>query len=191
MRRRQLKALWKRLGQLQKMKLKAGELLLKLGEAKGRYRAAWRLVDFQLPEATTDGMATFSFALNRQKLRQARRREGRYLLRTNLCGREPAELWQFNIQLVEIEAAFKNLKDDLALRPIFHQLEHRIEAHIFVAFMAYCLHVTLRARLRPLAPGLTPRAVLDKFATIQMLDVALSDHRRPHLDIKPLHLSGD
>jgi transposase len=171
MRRRQLKALWKRLGQLQKMKLKVGELLLKLGEAKGRYRAAWRLVDFQLPEATTDGMATFSFALNRPKLRQARRREGRYLLRTNLCGREPAELWQFYIQLVEIEAAFKNLKDDLALRPIFHQLEHRIEAHIFVAFMAYCLHVTLRARLRPLAPGLTPRAVLDKFAAIQMLDV--------------------
>jgi transposase len=103
-------------------------------------------------------------------LRQARRREGRYLLRTNLCGREPAELWQFYIHLVEIEAAFKNLKDDLALRPIFHQLEHRIEAHIFVAFMAYCLHVTLRARLRPLAPGLTPRAVLDKLATIQMLD---------------------
>ena len=97
--------------------------------------------------------------------------KGRYLLRTNLCEHEAAELWQFYIQLVEIEAAFKNLKDDLALRPIFHQLEHRIEAHIFVAFMAYCLHVTLRARLRPLAPGLTPRAVLDKFATIQMLDV--------------------
>jgi len=127
MRRRQLKALWKRLGQLQKMKLKARELLLKLGEAKGRYRAAWRLVDIQLPEPTTETMATFSFALNRQKLRQARCREGRYLLRTNLCGREPAELWQFYIQLVEIEAAFKNLKDDLALRPIFHQLEHRIE----------------------------------------------------------------
>jgi transposase len=171
MRRRQLKALWKRLKQLQKMKLTARQLLLKLGEAKGRYPTAWRLVDFQLPEATTEGMATFGFALNPQKLRQARRREGRYLLRTNLCGREPAELWQFYIQLVEIEAAFKNLKDDLALRPIFHQLEHRIEAHIFVAFMAYCLHVTLRARLRPLAPGLTPRAVLDKLATIQMLDV--------------------
>jgi transposase len=171
MRRRQLKALWKRLGQLQQMKLTARNVLLKLGEAKGRYPTAWRLIDFQLPEARTEGMATFSFALNRQKLRQARRREGRYLLRTNLCGREPAELWQFYIQLVEIEAAFKNLKDDLALRPIFHQLEHRIEAHIFVAFIAYCLHVTLRARLRPIAPGLTPRAVLDKFATIQMLDV--------------------
>ena len=171
MRRRQLKALWKRLGQLQQMKLNARNLLLKLGEAKGRYPAAWRLIDIQLPEPTKEGNSTFGFALNRQKLRQARRREGRYLLRTNLCGREPAELWEFYIRLVEIEAAFKNLKNDLALRPIFHQLEHRIEAHIFVAFIAYCLHVTLRARLRPLAPGLTPRAVLDKFATIQMIDV--------------------
>jgi transposase len=171
MRRRQLKALWRRLSQLQQMKLNDRNLLLKLGEAKGRYPAAWRLIDIQLPELTKEGNSTFGFALNRQKLRQARRREGRYLLRTNLCGREPAELWEFYIQLVEIEAAFKNLKDDLALRPIFHQLEHRIEAHIFVAFIAYCLHVTLRARLRPLAPGLTPRAVLDKFATIQMIDV--------------------
>jgi transposase len=171
MRRRQLKALWRRLGQLQQMKLTARELLLKLGEAKGRYRAAWRLMDIQFPKPTTKGIASFSFALNRQKLRIVRRREGRYLLRTNLLGRDPAQLWQFYILLVEIEAAFKNLKDDLALRPIFHQLERRIEAHIFVAFMAYCLHVTLRARLRSLAPGLTPRAVLDKFAAIQMLDV--------------------
>ena len=152
MRRRQLKALWKRLSQLQQMKLKARELLLKLGEAKGRYRAAWRIIDIQLPEPTTEGIASFSFALNRQKLRLVRRREGRYLRRTNLSGREPAQLWEFYIHLVEIEAAFKNLKDDLALRPIFRQLEHRIEAHIFVAFVAYCQQVTLRARLRPLAP---------------------------------------
>jgi transposase len=171
MRRRQLKALWKRLGQLQHMKLNARELLLRLGEAKARYRAAWRLIEFQLSEPTTEEIASFSFALNRRKLRQIRRREGGYLLRTNLCGREPAQLWHFYIQLVEIEAAFKNLKDDLALRPIYHQLEARIEAHIFVAFLAYCLQVTLRARVRPLAPGLTPRAVLDKFAAIQMLDV--------------------
>ena len=90
-----------------------------------------------------------------------------------MCGEQPADLWQFYIQLVEVEAVFKNLKDDLRLRPIYHQLEGRIEAHIFVAFLAYCLHVTLRARLSPLAPGLTPRAVLDKFAAIQMLDVHL------------------
>src|SRR6202030_4031661 len=115
--------------------------------------------------------AAFSFTLDRDKLRQGRRREGRYLLRTNLTGKDPGELWRFYIQLVEIEAAFKTMKDDLHLRPIHHQLEHRIEAHIFVAFLAYCLHVPLRARLKPLAPGLTPRAVLDKFAAVQMLDV--------------------
>ena len=85
--------------------------------------------------------------------------------------RDPAELWRLYVQLTEVEAAFKNLKDDLGLRPIYHQLEHRIEAHIFIAFMSYCLHVTLRAKLKPLAPGLTARAVLDKFAAIQMLDV--------------------
>jgi transposase len=173
MRRRQLRALIERLKELHEMKFKSTQtLLLKLGAAKGKYPAAWRLIDIALPESKTRrANVTFSFRLNRQKLREVHRREGRYLLRTNLSGREPAQLWQFYIQLVEIEAAFKNLKDDLQLRPIYHQLQHRIEAHIFVAFIAYCLHVTLRARLRPVAGGLTPRAVLDKFAAIQMLDV--------------------
>ena len=173
MRRRQLRALLKRLKELNEMKFNSSQtLLLKLGAAKGKYPSAWRLMDIVLPESKTHSAhVTFSFRLNRQKLREVRRREGRYLLRTNLSGREPAQLWQFYIQLVEIEAAFKNLKDDLQLRPIYHQLQHRIEAHIFVAFIAYCLHVTLKARLRPVAAGLTPRAVLDKFATLQMLDV--------------------
>ena len=167
MRRRKLKWLWARLKQIAAMELDREELLMKLGAARAKARAAWRLVDVAVaPEG-----ATFSFTLDRAKLRQVRRREGRYLLRTNLTGKEPAELWRFYIQLVEIEAAFKTMKDDLQLRPIYHQLEQRIEAHIFVAFLAYCLHVTLRARLKPLAPGLTPRAVLDKFAAIQMLDV--------------------
>jgi hypothetical protein len=100
-----------------------------------------------------------------------RRREGRYLLRTNLTDKDPAQLWHLYIQLTEVEAAFKDLKDDRKLRPIHHQLINRIEAHIFVAFLAYCLHVTLRARIKPLASGLTPRAILDKFVAIQMLDV--------------------
>ena len=130
-------------------------------------RAAWRLIDIDIAPSGT----AFSFTLNREKLRQVRRLEGRYLLRTNLADRDPADLWQFYIQLTEVEAAFKNLKDDLQLRPIHHQLEHRVEAHIFVAFLAYCLHVTLRARLKPLAPGLTSRAVLDNMAAVQMLDV--------------------
>jgi transposase len=167
MRRRQLKWLWARLKQLSAMSLTREALLMKLGAARAKAPSAWRLVD---TEVAPQG-ATFSYALNRKKLRKVRRREGRYLLRTNLRGQDPAQLWQFYIQLVEVEAAFKNLKDDLQLRPIYHQLVERIEAHIFVAFIAYCLHITLRARLKPLAGGLTPRAVLDKFAAIQMLDV--------------------
>lgn len=181
MRQRQLKGLVKRLKQLQQMKFNdTRQLLLKLGEAKGRYRAAWRLIEVVLPkpaasktppQPATSGATnqlTFSFRLDRHKVRQVR-----YLLRTNLCGRDPEDLWQFYLQLTEVEAAFKNLKDDLQLRPIYHQLERRIEAHIFLAFMAYCLHITLRAQLKPLAPGLTSRAVLDKLASIQMLDVHL------------------
>jgi len=167
MRRRKLKWLWARLKEIAAMELDREELLMKLGAARAKAPAAWRLVDVAVAPAD----ATFSFTLDRAKLRQVRRREGRYLLRTNLCGKDPAELWRFYIQLVEVEAAFKTLKDDLELRPIYHQLEQRVEAHIFVAFLAYCLHVTLRARLKPLAPGLTPRAVLDKFAAVQMLDV--------------------
>lgn len=170
MRRRQLKALWRRLQVLQVMEVSPQELLLKLGEARGKYRMAWRLIDFELPESGATQGATFRFVLNRHKLRQVRRREGRYLLRSNLCGSDPALLWQLYMLLTQIEEAFKNLKGDLAIRPIFHQREQRIEAHIMVAFLAYCLQVTLRHRLRMHAPGLTPRAVLEKFATIQMLD---------------------
>jgi transposase len=170
MRRRQLKGLWERLKKLQPMKLQRDELLKKLGAALHDYPAGARLV----ATAVSPGKAALTFTLRKDKLRQARKREGRYLLRTNITGgRTAEELWQFYLQLTEVEAAFKNLKDDLALRPIHHQLEHRIEAHIFISFLAYCLHVTLRRRLRALAPGLTSRAVLEKFATIQMLDVHL------------------
>jgi len=129
-------------------------------------------------EVATDS-ATFNYRLNRDKLRQARSREGRYLLRTNLVEEDPAKLWSHYLLLVAVEEAFKNLKGDLGVRPIFHQKDERIEAHIFVAFQAYCLHVTLGRRLHALAPGLTARAVLEKFASISLLDVHLptTDHR--------------
>jgi hypothetical protein len=119
------------------------------------------------------GEQRFQFSLRKDKLRDVRRREGRYLLRTNLVGRNPAEMWAFYTQLVQVEEAFKTLKGDLGIRPIHHQKEKRIEAHIFVAFLAYALHVTLRRRLRDLAPGLTPRSVLEKFRPLQMIDVHL------------------
>jgi hypothetical protein len=169
MRRRQLKRLWKRLHQLQGMKITRDSLLLKLGAAKEQSPSAWRLVHIDLPA----GDAPFRFRLRKDKLRNVRRREGRYLLRTNLTGHEPVQMWGFYTQLVQVEEAFKNLKSDLAIRPIHHQRQDRIEAHIFVAFLAYSLHVTLRRRLRDLAPGLTPRSVLEKFAAVQMIDVHL------------------
>jgi hypothetical protein len=117
--------------------------------------------------------APSSRPLDRKKLRKVRRREGRYLLRTNLTGDDPAKLWEYYIQLVAVEEAFRNLKGDLAIRPVFHQDETRIEAHIFISFLAYCLQITLTRRLHSLAPGLTARSVLEKFAAVQMIDVHL------------------
>jgi hypothetical protein len=167
MRRRQLKWLGARLKQLSAMRLTREELLMKLGAARQKTPTAWRLVEVVVSPSS----GTFSYRLDRNKLRVARRREGRYLLRTNLTEHDPAKLWTYYLQLVAVEEAFKNLKGDLALRPIFHQDEARIEAHIFIAFLAYCLHVTLKRRLHAMAPGLTPRSVLEKFAAMQMIDV--------------------
>jgi Transposase DDE domain len=174
MRRRRLKKLLKRLSELRQQDLTRDQLLLKLGAAKKEAGRAYHLVDIHLPD---NGQAvtaeTFRFALDRRKLRIVRRREGSYLLRSNLAGDNPALLWRQYIQLTEVEQAFKELKGDLSVRPVYHQTDARIEAHVFVAFMAYCLQVTLKHRLRALAPGLTPRAVLEKMAALQMVDVHL------------------
>jgi hypothetical protein len=116
-------------------------------------------------------LPSFSFSLNKQKLKEVRRREGSYLLRSNITEGDPAELWNHYIQLTEIEQAFKELKGDLSVRPVFHQKEERIEAHIFIAFIAYTLQVTLRQRCRARAAGLTPRSVFEQLAGIQMLDL--------------------
>ena len=192
MRRRQLRFLWKRLQHLAAMEISREEMLMKLGAARAKAPTAWRLIDVTLDKAT----ATFGFALNRKKLRTARRREGRYLLRTNLTETDPAQLWAYYIQLTAVEEAFKTLKGDLAIRPVYHQDEHRIEAHIFVAFMAYCLYITLHRRLHALAPGLTARRALEKFAAVQMIDVhlptsdgrelRLTHHTQPEPDLQIL-----
>ena len=181
MRTRRLKKLWQRLHELRHQSNRRDQLLLKLGSAKKEAGRAWHLVDIRVPETGKPVTSeTFTFALRRDRLRQARRREGRYLLRSNMTGEDPATLWKYYMRLTEIEQAFKELKHDLAIRPIFHQREERIEAHIFVSFLAYCLLVTLKNLARPRAPGLTPRAILEKFSTIQMVDVHLptTDGRR-------------
>lgn len=175
MRRRRLKKLWRTLRQIQQnKKIKRDDLLQRLGAAKKEAGRAYGLVEIHLPaEGETVTQETFWFHLRRNRLRAARKREGKYLLRSNLAGENPAVLWQRYMQLTEIEAAFKCLKSELGIRPIFHRLEQRIEAHIMVAFLAYALWITLKQRVVAHAPGLTPRAVLDKISAIQMLDVHL------------------
>jgi hypothetical protein len=169
MRRRRLKAYWQRLGALRRQRPPRDELLKKIGAAQEKAgRGATSLVQV---EVAADGALTYR--LDREKLRTARGREGRYLLRTNLSADDPELIWRCYMQLCFVEEAFRTLKGDLGLRPIFHQLPERIEAHLFIAFLAYCLSITLRQKLRTAAGGLMPRAVLEKLATVQMLDVAV------------------
>ena len=176
-RRRKLKVLWARLKELKVQRPSYEALLMKLGAAKQDAGRVWSLVEVTLPQAPAtkkerqQRVLDFAFALKKGKLREVFKREGRYLLRTNMKESNPTKIWEFYLQLVEVEEAFKNLKGDLAIRPIFHQLERRIEAHIFVCFLAYCVQVTLRHQLRAKAPGLTVRQVLEKFARMQLMDV--------------------
>jgi transposase len=192
MRQRQLKWLWARLKELAAMEIKRDDMLMKLGAARARAPAGWRLVTIEMDTESS----MFTYSLDRKKLRQTRRREGRYLLRSNLTEADPALLWNYYLQLVQIEQAFKTLKGDLAIRPIYHQEERRIEAHIFITFLSYCLHVTLGRRLQGLAPGLTPRSVFETFAAVQMIDVhiptsdgrelLLTRYTQPEPDLKLL-----
>ena len=157
-------------------------LLMRLGAAKAKAGRAAALVEIHLPApapAQKKGKrpipklapGSFTFALQREALKAAELYDGHYLLRSNLSDKAPEWLWKLYMLLVEIEAIFKSFKNDLSLRPIYHSAEPRVEAHIFVCFLAYCLHVTLQQRLRALAPGLTPRAVLETLAGVQMLEV--------------------
>jgi transposase len=183
MRAKRLRRYIERLRAIQGQSLTRDQLLMKLGAARHDAGRAASLVRVSIPKEVST-TASLEFELDRNKLRQVRRREGRYLLRTNLTAGEPTQLWTFYIQLTEVEQAFKEIKHDLAIRPIYHQLESRIEAHIFVAFLAYCLQVTLKAQLKQLATGTTPRAVIEKFKTMQMVDVKL-----PTTDGRELTLS--
>lgn len=176
MRRKKLKAYWARLKELQtRVNLSRDELLLSIGAAKEKAgRNAQRLVILHLPRTGEAVNAdTFRFEFDRKKLKAARCHEGQYLLRSNLTGEDPAELWRNYINLVRIEESFRSLKGDLGLRPVFHQLDERIEAHIFISFLAYCLHVTLEQYNKKAATGLSSRSVLERLCEIQMLDVTI------------------
>jgi transposase len=181
MRRKKLVRLLRKLRAMRRSCPKRDQLLMRVGAAKTDAGRAFGFVKIDLPQAGQEvTRETFTFRLDKVRLKEAELRDGHYLLRTNLVAEDPAVLWDRYVQLTQIEAAFKCLKSELGIRPIHHQLEHRVDAHILVAFLAYCLTVTLKHRLRMHAPGLTPRAVLEKLAGIQMLDVSFptTDGRR-------------
>lgn len=180
-RRKRLVRLLRKLRAMRRSLPQRDQLLLRIGGAKKEAGRAFGFVQIRVPKAEEEvTRQTFTFATDKAKLRQAEQRDGHYLLRSNLSGEDPGVLWERYIQLTQIEAAFKTMKSELGLRPIYHQLGHRVEAHILVAFLAYCLLVTLKNRLQVLAPGLTPRAVLETLAPMQMLDVTFptTDGRR-------------
>ena len=158
-----------------KRKLGRDELISRLAVARTKAGRAWKLISVKLPKASEEVTPkTFSWHLDWDGIREARAKdEGTYLLRTNLEDCDPKTLWRKYMIQGEIEYAFRELKGDLGLRPVYHQLEDRIEAHIFTSFMALCLLTTLRAIAREHAPGLTPRQIIDKMKTVKMVDVVM------------------
>ena len=171
-RRKRLARLFRKLRAMRRSLPSRDQLLMRLGAAKSAAGRAFQFVHVQVPgedqEVTRE---TFQFHVDKKKLQEAEWRDGHYLLRSHLTAGDPSVLWARYVQLTQIESVFRSLKSDLALRPIYHQLEHRADAHILIAFLAYCLQITLKHRLLPHAPGLTPTAVLEKLAEIQMIDV--------------------
>ena len=196
MRRRRLQRLIVRLivrlKELQAQRPGYETLLLKLGAAKNEAGRDWSLLNLTLPprpskKAQRRERTDFTFQLDRDRLRTARRREGRYLLRSNLADTDPEKLWTLYLQLTQVEQPFKDLKGDLGVRPIYHQKDNRIEAHIMVSFLAYCIHVTLREKLRRHAPGLTPRQALDHLGKNPDDRRASAHHTRPRTPAAPPH----
>jgi transposase len=182
MRRKKLARLLRKLRAMRRSCPKRDQLLMRVGAAKTEAGRAFGYVKINLPkagEAVT--RQSFTFQIDKTKLKDAQLRDGHYLLRTNLVAEDPAVLWDRYMQLVQVEAAFKCLKSELGIRPIHHQLQHRVDAHILVAFLSYCLMATLKHRVQAHAPGLTPRAVLEKLAAIQTLDVWLPTTDGRHL----------
>ena len=172
MRRKRLARLLRKLRAMRRSLPSRDQLLLRIGAAKKEAGRAFGFVNIRMPlvdEAVS--RHSFHFRVDKQKLQKAQQRDGHYLLRSNLTAEDPAVLWTRYVQLTQIESVFRSLKTDLGIRPIYHRLESRVDAHILIAFLAYCLQVTLKNRLQIHAPGLTPTAVMEKLGTIQMIDV--------------------
>src|SRR5580658_9925418 len=196
-RRKKLARLLRKLRVMRKSLPKRDQLLLRIGAAKKEAGRAFGFVKIQIPKADQAvTRETFSFQVDKPKLKAAEQRDGHYLLRSNLTGEDPAVLWTRYVQLTQIESVFRSLKSELGIRPVYHQLEHRADAHVLIAFLAYCLQVTLKNRLMIHAPGLTPLSVFEKLSTIQMVEVwipmldgrnlVLPRHTQPEPEVQAL-----
>src|SRR5216684_1464673 len=148
MRRKRLARLLRKLRAMRRSLPSRDQLLMRIGAVKTAAGRAFGFVKIQVPEVGQPvTRESFRFTVDKNKLQEAELRDGHYLLRSNLTGADPAVLWTRYVQLTQIESAFRSLKSELGIRPIYHHLEHRVDAHILIAFLAYCLQVTLKNRL--------------------------------------------
>ena len=183
-RHRKLRTYLRGLDKLQKNYRDRDRFLKRLGVLLHEAGSCSKCVDIQLPpEGKKVSPKNFKYRFNRQAYRQMIHRDGKYFLRTNQTGKHPVELWEQYMLQTRVEQSFKELKSDLSIRPIHHHLESRVDAHIFIAFMSYCLQTTLGQKLKHSAPGLTSQSALEIFSKIQLLDVYI-----PTQDNRTLHL---
>jgi transposase len=148
-----------------------GKIERRLGAIQARHPQVADLYELEVIEQ--QGRLALKWQLRRQRSDWQQAREGAYLLRTNLAATDPEKLWKSYIQLTEAEAAFRALKSELAIRPIFHQLEHRTKAHVLVAFLGYALWVTLTHLLQAKGSKLSPMQALAAAATLHSADIVL------------------
>jgi transposase len=168
-----LRSLGRRIDQSQKplkkgtVERQIGRLLQRNSRAAGRYQI--ELVDD--PERKAGFRLEWSARSDWDEW--ARHSEGTYILRTNVNDWTPQELWRTYVQLTDAESAFRIQKSDLSLRPVWHQNPKRIQAHIFVCFLAYALWKTLEQWQRRAELGRSPRTILEEMARITSTDVVL------------------
>ena len=160
-----------------KQQVKAGRLRnrdkihVRIGRILASHPQVADLYEVAVKEESGQLQVAWSAKEEQRQWRQTR--EGAYLLRTNLVATTASELWEKYIQLTEVEAAFRALKSELSIRPLFHQLEQRVKAHVMVAFLGYALWVTLKHLLQRKRSEYSPARALAALATLQSADIVL------------------
>jgi len=155
-----------------KRKLKVKTVERSIGKLLGKNTRAEHLFDVQTTLGA-DGVTLLQWSKKDDVRAWSELSEGCYMLRTNVNDWSGEDLWKAYMQLSQAEAAFRICKNDLRLRPVWHQKEERVKAHILVCFLAYVLWKTLDLKCRNAGLGDSARKVLDEISTIQMVDVVL------------------